>query len=405
MTSVLATLMKSRGTDATGVCTVSPKGRVELRKEPRAADVFLAGRKGIGRSAQTALIHTRAATQGRPENPLNNHPIRYENVIGIHNGMVRNDDDLFELMGWERKGQVDSEAIFASIHHNPVLKDGLEAIDAGWAIAWINQQIEPRTLWLARGRTNPLFFGRTKAGSTVFASTKSAVEAAFRAGGINVDPKENYVVEAAQGFLACVGVDGKMEEFDKFDYNGLHAVSKPRTYVTHYGGGWDGDTDWERAAADFAASGGGGTPGKAATHTAPHPRSGGGGTLVPNGTERTRHEVGYGLIKEIMINGTWHRRAVQNNGTALPAAEHDNVVDIDKPHFRTPERGDVSKIAQEGDRIEMRVRTSIRTADETTFTGTVLSVGEHTAAVEWDACSIPLGAPYSIIGQLAQTGA
>ena len=95
MTVLLGYEMKSRGTDATGILTVDTKGRLKLRKKPYPADVFLASREGIGCSAQTLLLHTRAATQGRPNIPGNNHPIQHGGIIGIHNGVIWNDDKLF----------------------------------------------------------------------------------------------------------------------------------------------------------------------------------------------------------------------------------------------------------------------------------------------------------------------
>ena len=46
----------------------------------------------------------------------NNHPIRHGSVVGIHNGIIENDDALLARYGIERaepQMTVDSEAIFA----------------------------------------------------------------------------------------------------------------------------------------------------------------------------------------------------------------------------------------------------------------------------------------------------
>ena len=50
----------------------------------------------IAASAGTgqALIHVRDFTKGHPEIEANNHPIRHGAVVGVHNGVVENDDDL-----------------------------------------------------------------------------------------------------------------------------------------------------------------------------------------------------------------------------------------------------------------------------------------------------------------------
>lgn len=405
MTEVLARLMQQRGQDATGVCTVSPRGRVELRKEAVKAEVFLAGRKGIGRSAQTCLIHTRAATQGKPDNPLNNHPIRYEDIIGIHNGMVRNDDDLFDVMQWERKAQVDSEAIFASIHHYPKLEDGLKAIDASWAIAWINQSIEPRTLWLARGKSNPLFYARTTEGSTIFASTKSAVEAALHAGGLNIDPKGDYVTEADQGFLACVDVDGTLETFPKFDFSGLHAVEDPkRARLTNWSG------DWENASHGYWRGGASGKP--------VHPSSpyrvpaAGAGAGAKEGDLRQNHVVGEGWIQQRYSAGVWHKQrpltALEINAMS-PAQKSASIKQevterqvvpyamTSSSHERPP---------AEGDRVEIGVRLAISSDDTFDLVGTIMEVtagGE--LVIDFDACHVPVKVPFRHLSSISQTGA
>lgn len=46
----------------------------------------------LGRPLNHVLGHTRAKTKGSEFNPLNNHPIIVGDIIGIHNGGVKNDD-------------------------------------------------------------------------------------------------------------------------------------------------------------------------------------------------------------------------------------------------------------------------------------------------------------------------
>ena len=57
-------------------------------------------------------------TKGHPTILANNHPIRHGAVVGIHNGIIVNDDELFAGHGIERaepEMTVDSEAIFALV--------------------------------------------------------------------------------------------------------------------------------------------------------------------------------------------------------------------------------------------------------------------------------------------------
>jgi len=67
------------------------------------------------------LGHTRQPTKMIPENNKNNHPIVVGNTVGIHNGTITNDGEIFlsldrrEERSRKRIGSVDSEAIFSLI--------------------------------------------------------------------------------------------------------------------------------------------------------------------------------------------------------------------------------------------------------------------------------------------------
>lgn len=206
--SSLATDMMSRGKDATGVVTVSREGTVKLTKQDTDAVDFLTARPNLGRSARTALIHTRAATQGSPKNHLNNHPINYKSIIGVHNGMIDNDDDLYADHTWERYGKVDSEAIFAAIHHLDTVT-ALESIQGSMAIAWIDA-VDPHTMWLARGDSSPLFIHSFSQG-LFFASTKQALQ--------NLTDGEIKPREVAEGTLIQVR-EGEIVDEYKFKPDG-----------------------------------------------------------------------------------------------------------------------------------------------------------------------------------------
>jgi hypothetical protein len=83
------------------------------------------------------LGHVRAKTKGSEYNPHNNHPIiisdtikNAENpyigdntIIGVHNGSIRNDDELTKKYNFSRVGDVDSEIIFQMINKH---KDNLD---------------------------------------------------------------------------------------------------------------------------------------------------------------------------------------------------------------------------------------------------------------------------------------
>ena len=58
------------------------------------------------------LGHCRKGTTGDKEDNNNNHPIKIKNIVGIHNGVIRNDDVIAKQLGCKRDGKVDSEMIF-----------------------------------------------------------------------------------------------------------------------------------------------------------------------------------------------------------------------------------------------------------------------------------------------------
>jgi glucosamine 6-phosphate synthetase-like amidotransferase/phosphosugar isomerase protein len=172
-----------RGADAVGYAWRDEGGGVEVTKLLGGARALL-DEIALPRSARQALVHVRDFTKGHPEIQANNHPIRHGSVVGIHNGVISNDDALFERYGLDRHDpemSVDSEAIFALVElrrHDPRT---LSELRGAMAAAWMDERDET-TLYLARGRVRPLWIGRS--GSDLFfASTRRAltiVEATLR---------------------------------------------------------------------------------------------------------------------------------------------------------------------------------------------------------------------------------
>jgi glucosamine 6-phosphate synthetase-like amidotransferase/phosphosugar isomerase protein len=77
--------------------------------------------------------HCRWPTQGPPEENLNNHPQVCGNIIGVHNGVITNDHQLFKSFEKQitRQAEVDTEIIFQLIDHfaDPS-EPGIKTIDA-----------------------------------------------------------------------------------------------------------------------------------------------------------------------------------------------------------------------------------------------------------------------------------
>ena len=104
-----------RGADAVGYAHRSPGGAVEILKQRSGASALLE-QVVLPQTAAEVLVHVRDYTKGHPQIEANNHPIRHGAVVGVHNGIVFNDDELMLEHGFERAEPlmtVDSEAIFA----------------------------------------------------------------------------------------------------------------------------------------------------------------------------------------------------------------------------------------------------------------------------------------------------
>ncbi len=128
-------------------------------------------------AATQLLVHVRDYTKGHPSVPANNHPVRHGAVVGIHNGIIVNDEDVladFPCARVEARMSVDSEAIFALAAHARGDAGAFEQLNGSMATAWLDERIVD-TLFLARGTSRPLWLGTSSAG-VFFASTKRALE-------------------------------------------------------------------------------------------------------------------------------------------------------------------------------------------------------------------------------------
>lgn len=125
-TTELLLVTEERGKDATGAAVLFNDGKYVGIKRGEKVSTFLAkfgdSEKCYGSllkvwkkhpaPAKVFLGHCRAGTVGDKEDNANNHPIKIGNLVGIHNGVIRNHEVIFEKLECKRDGKVDSEAIF-----------------------------------------------------------------------------------------------------------------------------------------------------------------------------------------------------------------------------------------------------------------------------------------------------
>src|SRR3979409_2021312 len=112
----LLAAIAERGADAVGYAYRGPREYYApvARQRPPASELL--DRIAVPEEATQLLLHVRDYTKGHPSIAANNHPVRHGPVVGIHNGIIANDDELLaqhDCARAEPRMTVDSEAIFA----------------------------------------------------------------------------------------------------------------------------------------------------------------------------------------------------------------------------------------------------------------------------------------------------
>ena len=217
-----------RGADAVGYAHRTPGEAVSVHKQRSGASALL-DQVAVPQSATEVLIHVRDYTKGLPTIPANNHPIRHGAVVGIHNGIIFNDDELLEAHDCARREPgmvVDSEAIFAVAAHSRGDAGALEALRGSMATAWIDERRD-QSVMIARGVSRPLWLGEGDAGA-FFASTEVALEVVERYVGLKLEKREleeGTLVELERGHEKSRARFTPNREFEETP---LPAVRAPR---------------------------------------------------------------------------------------------------------------------------------------------------------------------------------
>jgi glucosamine 6-phosphate synthetase-like amidotransferase/phosphosugar isomerase protein len=199
-----------RGADAVGYAHRGQGGRVSVHKRRSGATALL-DELHVPRAATQVLVHVRDYTKGHPTIEANNHPIRHGAVVGIHNGIIVNDEEIFARYGFARaqpEMSVDSEAIFALAEHSESSVEALEELYGAMATAWLDER-DPETLYLARAVGRPLWIG-TAGKELFFASTRDALDVLERTVRLTLRKRE-----VPEGTLVRV-VDGRVASSSRF---------------------------------------------------------------------------------------------------------------------------------------------------------------------------------------------
>ncbi len=101
---VLAKHSRQRGRDSSGIITHTSSGFKTYRAD---FDINQLLKKVSISDASLCLGHSRLITNGLTDNQ----PVMRDDIIAIHNGIVVNDDEIWDTLSVERKYQIDSEVI------------------------------------------------------------------------------------------------------------------------------------------------------------------------------------------------------------------------------------------------------------------------------------------------------
>ena len=234
-----------RGRTASGVAVVCPKN-VEVLKGPMSASRLIETKEfenlmnthlkvagGVAETDRTTFVlgHCRLDTKGSPANNDNNHPIVVGKTIGIHNGIIMNDDLCYHSFRYcsnfpKRIAEVDSEIIFAlmdyyqNIHKNTMLESirlTHTELKGGFACAAVRTE-NPYIMSLF-AKTNPIsVFYLERAGIIVFASERRDCLNAIKAA--NLGESVEIGLESYQIMI----INANSNEYS------IHALTKTATY-------------------------------------------------------------------------------------------------------------------------------------------------------------------------------
>ncbi len=216
-----------RGSDAVGYAYRRDDGPIVVHKQRTGASELLEA-VAIPDDARQALLHVRDYTKGHPTIEANNHPIRHGAVVGIHNGIIVNDEEIFAAHGFERAEAgmtVDSEAIFALAEEADGRAAAFEELRGSMASAWLDER-RPGVVFLARAVGRPLWLGRGR-NEAFFASTREALEIVERYARMTLTKRE---VPEGSVLALCDGRLAWAERFapdHSYDEPPLPAVRAP----------------------------------------------------------------------------------------------------------------------------------------------------------------------------------
>lgn len=197
-------LSQSRGTDSTGIVRVSVNepamsfakkvGKIDIYKDRLPAKEFFETKNAKGildkvdNHTTAVLGHTRAGTSANPFYNTNNHPHVCGNIIGMHNGHIRNWVNLAIKFKLKLNGRCDSEVIFGLLNKfmaekgmsiEEATKEVSSLLEGSFACVAVDTE-DCSSVMVFR-RSNPLAFRYSSSvGAVLFASEAAFVMSVYQ---------------------------------------------------------------------------------------------------------------------------------------------------------------------------------------------------------------------------------
>lgn len=209
--------IEHRGRDATGAAwtETTPDGLMWwYDKAPIPARKFGNHIQQMPKHTRRALLHVRFATTGDPADNDNNHPIIVPSesggsVIGTHNGVLLNHEDVMAAHQFPWVGEVDSQVIFHLMGRDAFVRDDLRQLTGSMAIAAVDTS-DPTVIRLARTVQRPLWLAQTPSGSVLWASEKQALLDAMKV--VSLDAE--FLMEVPEWTMITIN-NGRIEAVEQ----------------------------------------------------------------------------------------------------------------------------------------------------------------------------------------------
>lgn len=185
-------LASARGEDACGAIWRSMDGHTwTFKTQGPSYDQAVRIAAHLAEPTRWVALHTRQATKGPAAENVNNHPVRYQHIQVVHNGIITNDDDVFRKLAVERRAKVDTEAIAACLAVGGIAKV-VELCHGSLSIAWVDTR-KPESLHLYTNGRSPLW---ASVGDNwlSFASTRSLMPMSLVGKPLNIKPGEHVLL-------------------------------------------------------------------------------------------------------------------------------------------------------------------------------------------------------------------